>query len=179
MISIRRGAGALAATIVIAATSSAFTTGNSRDNTGTSEVDAELTCLNCVFYNGMHKFMTETPQLCEGEENCENNNCRACGDESDCHQEPRQGPCHVECDCGVHQNEIEADAVPELDAALAAADVERLATLITQRQSVEFNKERQAVQVYRCSRVVRQASLNAAQVSDLEEAILRLNLAGH
>ncbi len=173
MISMRRGVCALSLGIIIAATTSAHTWSRiGVADTSASETSG-VTCLNCLYLSGWHNFLTGSPGLCQGE-NCEQNNCRACGGDSDCHEEPRQGSCHVECDCTPHENEVALGQIPELDLALAASDVERLAVLIMRGQGLEFNRERNAVQVRTCRRVVRQASLSSAQVSALDDALLRL-----
>lgn len=113
----------------------------------------------------MHAFATETPELCEGQENCEQNNCRACGGESECHSEPQAGPCHEECDCSPEldmAHEIEA-----LEEALASLDVELIAAVILEAESVEYNSERKAVQVVGCGRVVRHEAVDDATADAL------------
>ncbi len=129
----------------------------------------EPTCLNCAYLDGYHSFVSGSADLCEGQENCEQNNCRACGGDSQCHTEPQAGLCHVECDCSPNLDApLELDEIRE---ALASQDAELIASVIEEAESVEFNSDRRALQVVGCGRVVRHIQLDEATAAALDDLL--------
>ena len=99
------------------------------------------------------------------------NNCRACGGTSECHSDPREGFCHVPCQCSGDENEQSQELVLDVQAALDANDMDGLAALISRYERVDFNKERGAVQVFDCRGVMRHVALEPGVLPALSRAL--------
>jgi len=150
----------------------AFAHAGNADGRAANARGDELQCLECVYLDGMHAFVTGMPELCVGE-NCEQNNCRACGGTSECHEDPQSGSCHVRCECSPQDNEQALALLRQVEQSLESHDVEGLAALIARHQDlVAFNRERNALQVHACGAVVRHVPLSGATVSRLDLALL-------
>ncbi|MGQ0764375.1 MAG: hypothetical protein ACT4OZ_01750 [Gemmatimonadota bacterium] len=128
-----------------------------------------LSCLICVWESGppsLHALVAESGGQCNTPEEREVNNCVACGGESECHEDPQPGFCHVEC-------------VPALEEDLVAAYLANDATALSEaatainsdpdeRGRVEFNLGREVLQVINCRGIVsRQVPMSRALLSEV------------
>lgn len=104
-----------------------------------------ITCALCMYSSvDGHAFPGGgDPSFCETAEEREQNNCRACGGESECHADFRSGSCHVEC-APLEIIDRLAQAVSERDAVLVASFLKHSADEVT------YNIERGAIQVLGC-----------------------------
>lgn len=120
----------------------------------------ELSCLVCLWESSpsMHAFAGETEGVCNTPAEREENNCRSCGGESSCHENPLSGPCHVECQI--------SENVPDLADAVARRDGVAIAALMKQHEDrVAYNEERGAIQVLGCgNRIIAHWELPAEAV---------------
>jgi len=117
----------------------------------------------------VHAFVGSSAGLCDTPEEREVNNCRACGGESECHEIPQSGPCHAECGSNAF-----------LEIALASEDPNQIVRAAAEinantdsQMRVEFNEERELVQLFSCKGViVRQVLFSAALREKLQELAL-------
>ena len=148
------GVRAIALAMLVTLTAAA---GAEHPDTGGRDPEAErveLQCLNCVYLDGQHALQVNYPELCEGE-NCEQNNCRGCGETSLCHDYPMGGPCHVECECDTqHEDEEDPELAQTREDAVGRRDIAQLAAMVARGGAVELNAERGALQLVDCRGVV-------------------------
>lgn len=138
--------------LFVSASAPPATSSSAPDDTPSATAETpRLNCWLCVYSSGppeLHAFVLESSALCDTPEERAQNNCRACGGESECYDDLQGGDCHQECIFS--EEEI---------AIIDTYRVGNMEKLLTQFESavleggagrVELNAERRAIQILNC-----------------------------